>query len=248
LKSAGKIYLLALGLGLLFLLSGCAGKRKALPAAGRRASGREAWRQLDQFKALKGTAVLSWENADGRHGKNRVRLFLAPPDRLKIQWLTPWGSVAGQLLVAKGHFWLSDARRHQTWYGRADALAACFPGESGVAWVNAGRFLVYWPLLFSSPAEDEKLLPAGRIEYSGSLAGDRLGKELLPAAGGRVGITLEDFEQSRGAKVFARRFTVSGAAGRVVLELRSYSLPESLPDGTFIYDGKHFNLYPCMDE
>ena len=191
--------------------------------------------------------MLAWEDSSGQHGKNRVRLFLAPPDRLKIQWLTPWGSVAGQLLVAKGYFWLSDARRHRTWHGRADAMASCFP-EGGAGWVNTSRFLSFWPLLFSTPDRDEKLTGGRPFVYAGALAENRLQKELRLDGGGVVLITLEELEPSRAGKFFARRFMVSGAGGRVTLELRSYTMPATLPAGTFVYDGKNFNLYPCMDE
>ena len=210
--------------------------------------GRAAWEELSRVTALKATAILAWEAADGRHGKNRVRLFLEPPECLKIQWLTPWGSVAGQLLVAGGHFWLSDARRHQTWYGRTSAMAGCFPSQGEVDWVSTSRFLNFWPLLFSPPEEDEKLAPGGRISYAGSLAANRLVKEVVLADGDRVGIILEELEAGPQDKFFARRFTVSGPGGKVVLQLRSYQLLDRLPAETFIYQGKNFNLYPCMDE
>ena len=232
---------------LFLLLSACSTAPPPSPVAGG-LSGRAAWEKLAPVTALKATAVLAWETADGRHGKNRVRIFLAPPGRMKIQWLTPWGSVAGQLLVAGGHFWLSDARRHQTWYGRTSAMAGCFPGQGEVDWVSTSRFLNFWPLLFSVPEEDVKLAVGGEISYSGNLAENRLAKNLLLSDGEQVGIMLEDLEAGPQDKFFARRFTVTGSGGRVVLKLRSYQLPDKLPAETFVYQGKNFNLYPCMDE
>jgi outer membrane lipoprotein-sorting protein len=236
--------------GLLF--SGCARAPESPPPAAGGPVGRAAWQELARVRALKASAVLSWEAADGRHGKNRVRMFLSPPSRLKIQWLTPWGSVAGQLLVAKGHFWLSDSRRRQTWYGRVGSLAGCFPGQSGAGWVSTSRFLSFWPLLFSSPDEDRKLAGGGVVSYAGGPVAGRLEKKLVLPDGEAIGIVLAELEAApepaRNEQIFARRFSVSGPGGRVVLELRSYQLQDRFPDQTFVYEGKNFNLYPCMDE
>ena len=113
------------------------------------------WKKLVALKTLKATAILSWKAVDGRHGKYQVRLFMEPPERLKMQWLTPWGSVAGQLIIAADQFWFSDSRQHLTWYGKTSDLKSLSQLKENLIWTSAVQFFKYWPLFFSSPKEDD---------------------------------------------------------------------------------------------
>ncbi|NPA25390.1 MAG: hypothetical protein GXO34_06155 [Deltaproteobacteria bacterium] len=226
-------------------LAGCA-KEPLVTLPGVSGSGRAGWNRMREFRYLKASAILAWEDGRGRKGRNRIRLFLAPPDRLKIQWLTPWGSVAGQVLLAGDYFWLSDARRQETWHGTIDSLVDCFPGLSDIAWLDSTRFLTLWPLLFST-AERDKDLTSASVAYAEEGAGKSLVKVLSFADGSRVEIRASVLEEVDSGGIFARQYELGARGSKISLTLRKYGFPEQLDAKLFTYSLKNFSMHECLD-
>ncbi len=235
-------------------------------------SGRLAWAQLVEFKVLKADAILSWRATSGKHGKYKVRLFLDPPEKLKIQWLTPWGSVAGQVLIADKQFWFSNARQKQTWHGMTTDIDKLLQAQGEDFQIVATQFLKFWALLFSSPVDDDKnYLPDVHIEYLAVGAGDNLSlaKTVISLAGDEMHLRLFDFDElsdktlmrvnpqisdsyqnvslSKNKKTTCKALMplaveVLSRGGQIGIELRKYTLPLDLPESTFIYNLENFSL------
>lgn len=239
----------------LLLLTSCSQPLvKPLPDRGAMISGREAWSQLIEVKALKANGILSWRATDGKHGKYRVRLFLATPDRLKIQWLTPWGSVAGQILVSGKQFWLSNAREKQTWHGRSADIDRLlqkpgFSGNGGNFQSVATQFFRYWPLLFSSPAADDKIFSADiSIEYLSTGVGDELSfaKSVISPAGDEMHFRLFDLKELSDNQLMPQAVEIISHSGQIGIKLRNYTLSSNLDAETFVYSLKNFNLHEYL--
>jgi len=241
-RSCGLLLLLVL---LLLTFAGC-GKQPRVSPAGVTGGGRAGWSRMRDFRYLRAAAVLAWEDGLGRKGKNRIRLLLAPPGRLKIQWLTPWGSVAGQVLLAGDYFWLSDARHRETWHGTIASLSDCFSGPGDLSWLASSRFLSLWPLLFSS-AERDRSLTAASVAYVEDGSGKSLGKVLSFADGRRITIRVSDLEEVDAGKLFARRYELEARGSRISLTLRKYGFPERLDAEPFSYSLKNFTMHECLD-
>jgi hypothetical protein len=229
----------------LLTFAGC-GKEPLAPLSGLNGGGRAGWNRLRDFRYLQAAAVLSWEDGRGRKGKNRIRLLLAPPEHLKIQWLTPWGSVAGQVLLDGDYFWLSDARHRETWHGTIDSLGDCFPGLPDIAWLDATRFLSLWPLLFS-PAERDRTLTTASVTYSEEDAGKSLGKVLNFADGDRIDIRASVLEEVDAGEIFARQYELEARGSKISLTLHKYGFPEQLDVKLFSYNLKNFSMHECLD-
>ncbi len=239
----------------LLLLISCSRTQIApLPESCAAVAGRQAWLRLVEIKALKADAILSWQALNGEHGKYRVRLFLAAPDRLKIQWLTPWRSVAGQLLIAKKKFWLTNARKKETWYGRADKFDRLLQepgfrnGRAGFKTV-ATQFFRYWPMLFSSPTADDRNFPGGIvIEYFSYGVDDELSfaKSVTTAAGEKLHFRLFDFKELSDKQLLPQAVEILSESGRIGMKLRNYSLHPGFAAKTFIYSLKNFTLHETL--
>ncbi|MEA3347575.1 MAG: hypothetical protein U9Q39_00800, partial [Pseudomonadota bacterium] len=187
-----------------------------------------------------------WKATDGRRGKYKVRLFLEPPKRLKIQWLTPWGSVAGQILMADDQFWLSDSRRRLTWYGPSAALENLLRQKNSLDWAMAAQFFMYWPLLFSTPEEDDAVFKTQAfIDYLTTSEGRSLHKIVLFKDGDEMHIRLDDLETDIDGRLFARNFEVLGSGGQISLSLRQFTLQKELVPETFVYSLENFRLLEC---
>ncbi len=216
------------------------------PLVGDAAVGRAAWAQMVNLESLKATAVLSWRATDGRHGKHKVRLFLEPPDRLKIQWLTPWGAVAGQVLMATDQFWFSDSRQRLTWHGRTADLKSLFQRKENLNWAGATQFFMYWPLLFSSPEEDDTAFGAEAFfDYLATNNGRCLNKIIHFRDGDEMHIRVDDLLTDADEHLFARNFEVLGSGGRISLILRQFTLQKELIPETFIYSLEQFTIREC---
>ena len=210
------------------------------------AAGRAAWSRMVKLESLKATAILSWRATDGRHGKHKVRLFLEPSERLKIQWLTPWGSVAGQLLMAADQFWFSDSRQRLTWHGRTADLKSLFQRKENLNWAAATQFFMYWPLLFSSPEEDEAACGTQTcIDYLVTNEGRYLNKIIRFKDGDEMHVRLDDLVTVADERLFPRNIEVLGRGGRISLTLRQFTLQKELAPETFIYSLEYFSLREC---
>ena len=211
------------------------------------AAGRAAWARMVNLESLKASAVLSWRATDGRHGKYKVRLFLEPPKRLKIQWLTPWGAVAGQVLIAADQFWFSDSRQRLTWHGQIADFKSLSQQKEILNWAGSMQFFMNWPLLFSSPEEDEAAF--GSEAYFDYLAADEgcyLNKSIYFRDGDEMHIRLDDLVTVADERLFARNIEVLGSGGRISLVLRQYTLQKELIPETFIYNLEHFTIRECL--
>ncbi len=209
-------------------------------------AGRAAWEKLVDLKTLKATAILSWRAVDGRHGKHQVRLFMEPPECLKMQWLTPWGSVAGQLIIATDQFWFSDSRQRLTWYGKTADLKSLFQLEESRSWTSATQFFQYWPLFFSSPQEDDVNYGSlASINYLTTEAGRFLNKVINFRDGDEMHIRLDDLVEVADGGFLAQNLEALGHGGQITLSLKKFTVQESLAPETFIYGLKNFKLREC---
>ncbi len=213
------------------------------PLVGDAVAGRTAWARMVNLESLKASAVLSWKATDGRYGKYKVRLFLEPPKRLKIQWLTPWGSVAGQVLIAADQFWFSDSRQSLTWHGQTADFKSLFRQKENLNWAGVIEFFIYWPLLFSSPEEDLAALGSeAYFDYLATNEGRYLNKIIHFRGGDEMHIRLDDLVTVAGERLFARNIEVLGSGGRISLALRQFTLQKELNPETFIYSLEHFTI------
>lgn len=209
-------------------------------------AGRRAWSQVVKLQTLKASALLSWKSTDGSQGKYKVRLFLEPPERLKIQWLTPWGSVAGQLIMEADQFWFSDARQRVTWCGRKTDLKNLFKLKENRNWESATQFFIYWPLLFSSPQEDDVTF-AGQalINYFTTGEGRYLNKVINFKDGDEMHIRLDDLVALSDDSLFPRTLEALSHGGQISLSFKHYELQKELVPETFSYNLKNFSLREC---
>ena len=210
------------------------------------ATGRAAWSRMVKLESLKSTAILSWRAIDGRHGKYKVRLFLEPPEHLKIQWLTPWGSVAGQLIMATDQFWFSDSRQRLTWHGLTADLKSLFQRQENLDWAVATQFFMYWPLLFSSPEEDDRTFKTqASIDYLVTDEGRCLNKVIRFIDGDEMHVRLSDLETLADGRLFAHNIEALGHGGRINLTLRQFTLQKERIPENFTYSLQNFNLREC---
>ena len=240
-----KVYKL-IYISLLVFLSLTACSRPPLESGhllGDAADGRAAWTRMVKLESLKATAILSWKATDGRQGKHKVRLFLEPPERLKMQWLTPWGSVAGQLLMVGDQFWFSDSRQRLTWHGLTADFESLFAQKENLNWAVATQFFRYWPLLFSSPEEDERAFGnQASIDYLVTDEGRYLNKVIRFKNGDEMHVRLNDLETLADNRLLAHNIEALGHGGRISLTLRQLTLQKELSPENFIYNLKNFNL------
>jgi len=239
----------------LLLLVSCSRTQVAsLPENGAAVVGRQAWSRLVEVNTLKADAILSWRAVSGEHGKYRVRLFIAAPDRLKIQWLTPWRSVAGQLIIAKNKFWLSNARKKQTWHGRSEEIDRLLqePGfrNNGADFQTvATRFFRYWPLLFSSPSADDRNFSGDvTIEYFAYGVGDELSfvKSVTVSDGAKMHFRLYELKELSDKQLLPQAVEILSNSGQIGIKLRNYSLQPGFAAKTFIYSLKNFTLHETL--
>ncbi len=239
----------------LLLLASCSQPQIAsLPENGTVVAGRQAWSRLVEIDTLKADAILSWRAISGEHGKYRVRLFLVVPDRLKIQWLTPWGSVAGQLIIAENRFWLSNAREKQTWCGRAEDIGRLLqdPGfrNNGAGFQTvATQFFRYWPLLFSSPATDERNFPGNIvIEYFAYGVNDELSfaKSVTTVDGEKLHFRLFELKELSDKQLLPQAVEILSENGQIGIKLRNYSLQPDFAAKTFTYSLKNFSIHEIL--
>jgi len=209
-------------------------------------AGRAAWSRMVQLKTLKATAVLSWRSTDGTHGKYKVRLSLAPPEHLKIEWLTPWGSVAGQLIIVADQFWFSDSRQRLTWYGLRADLRSLFQRNENRSWESATQFFMYWPQLFSTAQEDDETFGVETtINYLTTDGGRYLNKIINFKDGDEMHIRLDDLVPVADGRLFPRTLEALSHGGQIALALQEFTLQKELDPKTFIYSLKNFNLREC---
>ncbi len=231
---------------MLFLFTACSRPEiKSVSRPNDAVFSRQVWQRLVKVKSLKADAVLSWKAVTGDHGKYRVRLFLESPEKLKIQWLTPWGSVAGQLLIADQQFWLSDSRKHQTWHGQSADIEKLLSERGEPFQIVATRFFKFWPLLFSSPEVDtENFLEDIFIEYLsvGSKDSLTLTKTVFLPAGEEMQIRLFEMKELNDKQIMPEAVEILSRSGQVGITLRRYSLASTLASGTFIYSLKNFSF------
>ena len=233
-----------LALILLLLLAACA--RTPVKPVSVLQPDAAAWGELGSSPRISTRAVLAWQSGNDEKGRNRVRLTLVRPDRLKLQWLTPWGSVAGQLLLVEDYFWLSDARKRQTWHGRIQDFGDCF--QVGTGWSNSLRHLSYWPLLFTTPQEDAERFSGLKIDYLSRREQNRvveLAKVFENPAGESVRVVLSRFTKLSDGALWPQRLRLEGRRGWFELELKKPLFPSHLAAGTFDYKLQNFTLHDC---
>lgn len=227
--------------GQLLGLSACSMKAELQPHRGL-----DVWSRLADFTALEARVKLTWKGVDGRSGSSRVRLTLSGDDKLKLQWLLPWGAVAGQLLINQDDFWFSDARRRETWQGKVGQLDEFFSREA--AWQLPSAFYHSWSLLFGGPRRDIADQNQAVISYLEEDGGLALLKVVAFNDGSEMHIRMSDLKSLDGGRFFPASLEVLSPAGELVLKFGEFHLDADLTDQAFIYDLSNFTLRPFRPE
>ena len=110
----------------------------------------------------------------------------------------------------------------------------------------ATQFFMHWPLLFSTPEEDDAAFKTRAfIDYLTTNEGHSLHKIVRFNGGDEMHIRLDDFEKNADGRLFARNFEILGSGGQISLHLRQFTQQKELVPETFIYSLKNFKLLEC---
>jgi len=253
---AGGVVLLA---GLLAVM-GCGRRPVAVLPRPPAATVAAAWNRLAAVNSLESRGIIRMTAADGEKNAGRIRLLAAAPDRLKIQWLTPWQTVAWQLLLNRQQFWLTDSKEKTTYYGRLADWRSNHGCRRQLWWWRYLEMLAGWSELLRPPANDgrgERPLRAAhwpaveRVEYLVTADG-RLpaGKIIRFANGEEWRLELADFEELPAGKVFPRRWTITTPRATLTLLLAAPRLNPPLGGTVFAYRQDSFALreFRCQQE
>ena len=236
--------------GLIILLGACSKPEiESLTRPENAVSGRQTWSQLVNIKTLQADAILAWQATNGEHGKYKVRLFVALPDRLKIQWLSPWGSVVGQVLIAGKQFWLTDTRHKQTWHGMTADFEKILQERGEPFTVVATQFFKFWPLLFGTPeADDRYSSPVVFIEYLAVGSGENLSlaKTVVARTGEELHFRLFELKKLSTEQLMPLAVKIFSQSGQISINLRKYKLNSDISADTFIYKLKNFTIREAM--
>lgn len=248
--------LLCFLLVLVFALSGCAGHPVKIMPQGyvRPDLLAAAWKRLVEVESLDVRGILKLETGDGQKSSQRVRFTAKSPDLLKIQWLTPWYTVAWQLLIVGREFWLSDSKGQVTYHGDLGMLAAPDTCAQGNKWWTSIALMASWRRLFSKPPSalmhgenrDEPglaQLPVDHTHYLITEDGMKpAGKIIRFTDGTEWQVRYEDFFTTKTGKLFPKRLEISCPAAKLELQFSQPRLNHELEKTLFIYQQKKFRM------
>ncbi|RLB70516.1 MAG: hypothetical protein DRH04_03460 [Deltaproteobacteria bacterium] len=249
-------YRLAILLTVLLVVCGCAGRQLVPRSAEYVRPDRLAsiWGQLAEMESLYAGGVIKLEARDGQKNSQRIRIAARAPDRLKMQWLTPWHTVVWQLLIDNRQFWLSDSHSQITYHGWLGLKTGKNSCKQQSAWWTYIELMASWRLLFSKPSpelmsadsrEEPGLanLPTAETEYL--VTADRTmpaGKIIRFADGSQWRINYLEFVTVKDGRIFPRKLEIICPAAKVELRFSTVQLDHDFKEKTFSYQQKNFSL------
>ena len=213
-----------------------------------------AWSKLVDVETMDARGVLKLEARDGRKNSQRIRFSAKAPGLLKVQWLTPWYTVAWQLLIADREFWLSDSKGRITYHGDLGTETRMGSCARHNQWWTYMELMAAWPQLFSGPPpgnmDTEKRvepglgnLPVMHTQYLVAADGKMpAGKIISFADGTKWHVSFEDFITTEAGKIFPQRLKIICPAAKVDLRFDHPRLNLELKAKNFIYQQKNFRL------
>ena len=247
-----------IGLLAMVMLSicGCAGRPVKMMPAGyvRPDILAAAWGKLVEIETMDARGVIKLEDRDGRKNSQRIRFSAQAPGLLKVQWLTPWYTVAWQLLIADHEFWLSDSKGQITYHGKLGMEPQRGLCAQHNKWWTYIELMASWPQLFSGPPpgvmDTEKRvepglanLPVTQTQYLVTADGKMpAGKIIRFADGTEWHVTFEDFMTTEAGKIFPQRLKIICPAAKLDLRFGHPRLNPELKAKNFMYQQKNFRI------
>ncbi len=235
---------------------GCAGRPVKMMPAGyvRPDILAAAWGKLVEVETMDARGVIKLEARDGQKNSQRIRFTAKAPGFLKVQWLTPWYTVAWQLLIADREFWLSDSKGQITYHGELGMETQRGLCDQHNKWWTYIELMASWPQLFSGPppafmnTENETDpglggLPVTITQYlvveDGTMPA---GKIIRFADGTEWHVTYEHFMTTEEGRIFPQRLKLRCPAAKLDLRFDPPRLNLKLKEKTFTYQQKNFRL------
>jgi len=243
-------------LATMLAVCGCAGRPLAPGPVGYVHPDRLAsiWDQLAEVESLYAGGVVKLETRDGRKNSQRIRIAARAPDLLKMQWLTPWYTVAWQLLIDNRQFWLSDSKEQVTYHGFLQSETGTGSCKGQSVWWTYIELMASWRQLFSKPPPETAAggrrmepgitdLPIAQTRYLISADGKMpAGKIITFADGSEWRINYLKFLPLRNGRVFPRKLEIICSAAKVELRFSKVQLDHDFKEQTFSYQQKNFTL------
>jgi len=213
-----------------------------------------AWDKLVDVETMDARGVIKMETRDGQKNSQRIRFTAKAPDLLKVQWLTPWYTVAWQLLIVDGEFWLSDSKGQITYHGDLGTETRTGSCAQHNKWWTYIELMASWLQLISKPppmlmktesGTDPGLanLPVTHTQYLVAEDGTMpAGKIIRFADGTEWHVTYDDFITTEEGKIFPRRLEILCPAAKLALRFESPRLNSEPKERIFIYQQKNFIL------
>ncbi|NIA19431.1 MAG: hypothetical protein GWP07_03220 [Xanthomonadaceae bacterium] len=213
-----------------------------------------AWDKLVDVETIDARGVLKLEARDGQKNSQRIRFTAKAPDLLKVQWLTPWYTVAWQLLIIDREFWLSDSKNQITYHGDLGLGTKAGLCDQHNKWWTYIELMASWPQLFSKPPSmpmnvENRTgpglgnLPVTHTQYLVAADGTiPAGKIIRFADGTEWHVAYEDFTITEEGGTFPQRLEILCPAAKLNLRFESPRLNQELKERIFIYQQKNFRL------
>lgn len=213
-----------------------------------------AWDKLVKVATLDARGVIKLETRDGQRSSQRVRFTAKSPGFLRVQWLTPWYTVAWQLLIVDREFWLSDSKGQATYHGALGtetSLDSC--GQQNRWWTYI-ELMAAWPRMFSKPSAvfmdagnrgEPGLadLPVAHTQYLVSADGtEPAGKIIRFSAGTEWHVAYSNFLATEDGRIFPQKLEILCPAAKLDLRLENPRINHELKEETFIYQQKNFRM------
>lgn len=213
-----------------------------------------AWDKLVNVETMDARGVIKLEARDGQKSSQRIRFTAKAPDLLKVQWLTPWYTVAWQLLIADREFWLSDSKEQVTYHGDLGILNQVDSCHQDNTWWTYVELMASWMELFAKPpaasmnAENRMEpglvnLPVVSTRYLVTEdAALPAGKVIQFADGTNWQVTYEDFITTENGRIFPQRMEILCPAAKLALRFTTPRLNHEIKEKIFNYQQKNFRL------
>jgi len=189
-----------------------------------------AWDKLVDVETLVSRGVIKLEARDGQKNSQRIRFTAKTPGLLKVQWLTPWYTVAWQLLIVDREFWLSDSKGQITYHGDLGMGIPTGSCDQHNKWWTYIELMASWLQLLSKPPP--MLMKTENVTDPGLADLPVTHTQYLVAEDGTMPPD----------KVFPQRLEILCPAAKLDLRFESPRLNNKLKERIFTYQQKNFRL------